>query len=273
MSTVLPQQQLDACTSAVTAYYQQHKRSMPWRDKTDPYYVLVSEIMLQQTQVDRVRPKFEAFIQQFPTITVLARSPLSEVLKVWSGLGYNRRAKFLHLAAKEIVAKHGGLVPNELQALIALPGIGPNTAGAILAYAFNQPVIFIETNIRTVYLHHFFQDKHAVSDAELRPLIEATLDRQNPREWYWALMDYGSYLKGRGLGAISSSKHYAKQSSFQGSLRQLRGQIVKHLANNAETAESLTMVLTDERVPVALHSLLGEGLIEKEHGQYKLPEH
>lgn len=243
---------------------------MPWRDSTDPYYVLVSEIMLQQTQVDRVRPKFEAFIQKFPTLADLAAAPQSEVLITWSGLGYNRRARYLHMAAKQIVAVHRGRVPGDQAALTALPGIGPNTAAAILAYAFNEPVVFIETNIRTVYLHHFFKDRDAIADAELLPYLKATLDHANPREWYWALMDYGAYLKRRGLGKITASKHYAKQSTFQGSSRQIRGKILNMLANGPLSLNTLRQQFPDPRLDSILEQLITEQLIQKANGQIGL---
>jgi A/G-specific adenine glycosylase len=139
-------------------------RDMPWRRDTRPYYVLVSEIMLQQTQVDRVIPKFEAFIAAFPTVRSLAEASLADVLTLWSGLGYNRRAKFLHEAAKKIEGEFNGVFPETPEALMSLPGVGVNTAGAIGAYSFNQPAIFIETNVRTVYFHHFFEDQVAVTD-------------------------------------------------------------------------------------------------------------
>jgi A/G-specific adenine glycosylase len=139
-------------------------REMPWRTNVDPYYVLVSELMLQQTQVDRVIPKFEAFMQAFPSIQDLSNASLAEVLTLWSGLGYNRRAKFLHSAAQKVVNDFNGVLPDSLESLVQLPGVGPNTAGAILAYSFNTPVEFIETNVRTVYFYHFFEDQLSVTD-------------------------------------------------------------------------------------------------------------
>ncbi|MCA9327351.1 A/G-specific adenine glycosylase, partial [Candidatus Saccharibacteria bacterium] len=123
-------------------------RDMPWRSDTRPYYVLVSELMLQQTQVDRVIPKFQAFIAAFPDERILAQASLADVLKLWQGLGYNRRAKFLHDAAKHVVAS--GDFPLDEAGLVTLPGVGKNTAGAIMAYAYNQPAIYVETNVRAV---------------------------------------------------------------------------------------------------------------------------
>ncbi len=238
-------------------------RTMPWREDTRPYYVLVSEIMLQQTQVERVIPKFEAFIRCFPDITSLAKAPLSEVLAVWSGLGYNRRAKFLHQAAKMVVETYHGTFPRIQADIEALPGVGVNTAGALLAYSFNQPVSFIETNVRTVYFYHFFSDQDRVTDAELRPLVEDTVDQEHPREWYWALMDYGAYLKRKGVRLNSKSHHYKKQAPLKGSVREVRGQILRKLTSGTLTREALESVFKgDIRFLPALNGLLGDGLIE-----------
>ncbi len=239
-------------------------RDMPWRRDTQPYYVLVSEIMLQQTQVERVVPKFEAFIARFPDIEELAAAPLADVLVAWSGLGYNRRAKFLHEAAKKIMHDYAGVFPDTFEQLITLPGVGANTAGAVLAYSFNVGRPFIETNVRTVYFHHYFADTALVSDKELRELVADTLDREHPREWYWALMDYGSYLKRQGVGKIDKSKHYKKQTALKGSVREVRGAIIKALTgapyNEADLKDCLA---ADERFAVALAGLLHDGLISK----------
>lgn len=237
-------------------------RDMPWRRDTRPYYVLVSELMLQQTQVDRVIPKFEAFIAAFPNVQTLAQASLAEVLKLWSGLGYNRRAKYLHDAAKMIIAEFAGEFPESEEELRKLPGVGPNTAGAIRAYAFNQPAIFIETNVRTVYFHHFFPEGDRVDDKELREVVAATIDPENPREFYWALMDYGSWLKKQGVGRVQQSRHYTKQSALKGSVREVRGQIVKVLAKKDMTQESLQKSVDfDGRFMPALAGLIRDGLV------------
>ena len=237
-------------------------RDMPWRDNTESYFVLVSELMLQQTQVDRVIPKFELFMHTFPTIASLAIAPLADVLTVWSGLGYNRRAKFLHEAAKKVVAEFDGVIPGTYDELVSLPGIGPNTAGAILAYSFNVPVVFIETNVRTVYFHHFFEDQALVTDKELKELVAQTVDQEHPREWYWAMMDYGSYLKKQGVGRINKSSHYKKQASLKGSLREVRGLILKALAVADLSQDELRQAMpADERYDSALAALLNEGMV------------
>lgn len=246
-------------------------RPMPWRTDTSPYYVLVSEIMLQQTQVERVIPKFEAFMKAFPSIEALARASLGDVLTLWSGLGYNRRAKFLHQAAQMVVDKYKAEFPSTLQELIMLPGVGVNTAGALLAYSFNQPVVFIETNIRTVYFYHLFKDHEDVSDKELKEVVEATVDHEHPREWYWALMDYGSFLKRQGAGMNSKSRHYKKQAPLKGSLREMRGQILKALTEDDKTLSELKQHVTvDERFEPALEGLLKDGLINTTNGSLHL---
>lgn len=241
-------------------------RDMPWRSDTQPYYVLVSEIMLQQTQVERVLPKFTAFIERFPTIEALAQASLADVLRLWAGLGYNRRAKFLHEAARAIVSEYGGVFPDEREGLMKLPGIGRNTAGAILAYGFNQPALFVETNIRTVYFHHFFPTSEGVTDAEVAALLEATIDREHPREWYWALMDYGSWLKRSGVSLNAVSRHYTKQAPLKGSVREVRGAIIKALTEAGDMTEPdlrASLPIVDARFAVALAALQAEGLVAR----------
>jgi A/G-specific adenine glycosylase len=243
-------------------------REMPWRHDTRPYYVLVSELMLQQTQVDRVIPKFEAFIGRFPDEATLAAASLSEVVALWSGLGYNRRAKFLHEAAKMIVRDFDGRVPETYEQLVRLPGVGPNTAGAILAYAFNQPIVFIETNVRTVYFTHFFEGSESVSDAQLRGIVDQTLDREHPREFYQAVMDYGTWLKRQGGGRLTQSRHYKKQAPLKGSVREVRGAIIKQLTmSDRLLIELSTAYATDDRFEPALTGLLKDGLVEQT-GEY-----
>ena len=215
--------------AVVRSHYARAGRRMPWRDHPEPYAVLVSEVMLQQTQVPRVMEHFPRFVDRFPTIEALAGVRLAEVIAAWSGLGYNRRARYLHATAGVIVAEHGGRVPDDPAVLVTLPGIGKNTAGSIAAFAYNRPVVFIETNIRRVYIHHFFPGEEEVHDRDLLPLIERTLDHHNPREWYWALMDYGVALAKRVPNPNRRSRHYTRQAPFEGSDRQLRGMILRLL--------------------------------------------
>jgi A/G-specific adenine glycosylase len=259
--------------AVVWDYYHQHGRhALPWRipddnGKFDPYRIMVSEIMLQQTQVGRVIPKYAEFLERFPTIDDLARAELGDVLRVWSGLGYNRRAKYLWQAAKVASREEFPATVNELT---KLPGIGLNTAGAIAAYAFNQQVAFVETNVRTVYIHHFFNDQQDVNDTQLLPFIRNTVDQEHPREWYWALMDYGTYLK-QTVGNLNKlSAHYSKQSTFQGSRRQIRGAVLRLLHEGSQTGEALQSQLPDARLADVLSDLVTEGLVVQKNNQYLL---
>lgn len=214
----------------VYARYRRHRRVLAWRATRDPYAILVSEVMLQQTQVARVRHYYPRFLASFPEPAALAGAPLRAVLAQWSGLGYNRRALALQRAAQAVVRDHAGAIPAHRGALLRLPGIGPATAGALLAFAFDRPAVFLETNIRRVYLEQFFPAAAAVPDRALLPLVERTLDRRRPRRWYYALMDYGAALGRRG-GANPNrrSAHYGRQSPFTGSTRQLRGLVLRLL--------------------------------------------
>ena len=268
---MLSAEQVQEFQDIIWDYYHKHGRDLAWRqpepDGTfDPYKVMVSEVMLQQTQVLRVEPKYAEFLAAFPDVKHLADAPLESVLKVWQGLGYNRRARFLREAARQIVRDHNGRVPDAFDELCALNGIGKNTAAAILAYAFNQPVMFVETNIRTVYLHHFFADKDGVDDKDIVDLVSRTLDREHPREFYWAIMDYGTHLKATIGSQNMRSKHYVKQSGFQGSTRQLRGIVLRALSEKPCTTTSLRADLSDDRLDIVLDGLMREGLIQEIDG-------
>ncbi len=246
-------------------------RDMPWRRDTRAYYVLVSELMLQQTQVARVEPKFQEFIARFPDESALASASLAEVLALWQGLGYNRRAKFLHAAAAMVMGEFDGAIPNVESELRRLPGVGVNTAGAILAYGFNQPALFIETNIRTVYLHHFFNDTDSVHDREIYALLSQTIDRNNPRRFYQNLMDYGTWLKSQGIRNIAKSQHYKKQSPLRGSVRELRGDMIRALLVSAYSiAEFQEQFGADDRYVAALNGLQGDALVEQSDGRISL---
>lgn len=262
--------------ATVTDFYRTSGRhTLPWRNTKNPYRILLSEMMLQQTQVDRVIPKYHAFIEQFPTVQSLAGASLGEVLIAWQGLGYNRRAKMLHSCAQEVVLRYKGVFPKTFTKLVSLPGIGPYTAGAVMAFAYNQPVPIIETNIRAVFIHHFFKNKDTVLDADIIALVEKTLDSKNPREWYWALMDYGSFIKKEFGNPNSKSKHYIKQSKFEGSDRQIRGAILRELVHQKKmTRISILKLLSsfeDIRVDAQLFSLEEEGMITRKGKSYSLP--
>lgn len=247
------------------------RHDLPWRARTTPYRIVVSEVMLQQTQVSRVIGKFKEFMRLFPTSAALADAPLASVLRAWQGLGYNRRARYLHQAAR--ISK--GKYPKTIEQLKKLPGIGINTAGAILAYAYDQPVVFIETNIRRVFINEFFKGKKDVRDAALVPLIAACVaNEKNPREWYWALMDYGTMLAKDGtlVNPNRRSKHYTVQSKFEGSRRQMRGKILKYLLA-ADMGKRVVNISKAIGIPVIetnllLATLVSEGLLEKRTGTF-----
>ncbi len=263
--------------ATVRQYYAEHGRhTLPWRKTHNPYRILVSEIMLQQTQVERVIPKYENFLKLFPTVGALAAASLGEVLVAWQGLGYNRRAKMLHACAQVVVHELKGRWPQTHAGLLALPGVGPYTASAILAFAFNMPTPLIETNVRTVYIHHFCKEETAVADSALLPIIERTLDTANPRLWYAALMDYGSHLKVTVGNKSRASKHHVQQSTFAGSDRQIRGAIVRYLATLTTTVTHVNIKRAlssydGVRVETQLAKLVQEGLVVQIQRRYQLP--
>ena len=274
----LPERGRDAAfVERVWEYHRIHRRPMAWRDEISPYGVFVSEVMLQQTQVVRVRERYPRFLARFPSFEALSSVTLGEVLSEWSGLGYNRRGRFLHEAAKRIVSEFGGKLPEEPGLLETLPGIGTNTAGSIAAFAFNRPVVFLETNIRTVYIYYYFPGEAGVSDKELLPIVERTLSREEPREWYYALMDLGVYIKARVGNLTRKSKSYSPQSPFKGSLREVRGALLRLLTgegrtlSRAEIEEALDFETS--RIDRALGDLAREKMIlAEEPEQYRIPE-
>ncbi len=261
--------------ATVLDHFSKNARTMPWREPEknglfDPYKILVSEVMLQQTQVNRVTPKYQEFIARFPTIQKLAASSLGEVLKVWSGLGYNRRAKYLWQTAQKVEQEFKGTIPDSVESLVTFPGIGKNTAAAVCAYAYNKPVIFIETNIRTVFIYHFFEDRHDVSDEEILSLVKNTLPNKDFRKWYWALMDYGTWLKTTKGNKSRQAKAYVKQSAFIGSRRQIRGMVLRALGAKSQDLEQLKRIIHDDRLESICEDLLNEGLIRKSKQQFSL---
>jgi A/G-specific adenine glycosylase len=240
-------------------YRTRGRQHLPWRKTKGVYKILVSEVMLQQTQVDRVLPFYRNFIKKFPTAKKLAIAPLSEVLRAWQGLGYNRRAKMLH-AAVQVVAKKE---VNTVAELEALPGVGPYTARAVAAFAWNHDDIFIETNIRTAIIHHFFSKKK-VSDKEIEKILLRVLPKGKSREWYSAVMDYGSSLKRSGISYNVRSTGYAKQAKFVGSMRQARGIVLREFTNGMRSRSRLIALLGPSRsaqMRAALTALIKEGLI------------
>jgi len=246
---------------------------MPWRTTRDPYAILVSEIMLQQTQVERVKSKYAEFLAGFPTTAALASAPLEDVLRVWQGLGYNRRAIALKRCAESIMDQHGGQFPQTPGELESLPGIGPYTARALAAFAFGIAEPLIETNIRTIFIHFFFHGRAQVSDREIMPLVAATLDRQDPRQWYYALMDFGVHLKQLHPNPGRRSSHHATQSRFEGSNRQQRSRLLRAViecpgVSAAELADRLGAEPGD--VDRNLAAMEREGFLQRVDDSYRV---
>ena len=248
----------------IREYYAKNKRDFPWRKTRDPYKILVSEIMLQQTQAPRAVSKYVSFVYKFPTTKALREASLTEVLSEWQGLGYNRRALFLKKCSEIIEKDFNGKFPKDFKTLCTLPGIGPATAGDIMAFAWNTPHVVIETNIRSVFIHFFFTDKEKVTDKEILPLIEKTLDTENPRDWYSALFDYGAYLK-QTSNPSRRSAHHAKQTKFEGSERQKRAHILRIILKQPQTEREVQKISTYEikLVSKIILGLLKDGFIKK----------
>ena len=295
--TLLPNE-VAAFQNSIWSFYRENKRDFAWRGISDPYAILVSEMMLQQTQTLRVIPKYAEWMRAFPTAQALAEAPLSTVLAHWNGLGYNRRAVFLQNACKEVCNNYGGVFPKTQAELQSLPGIGPYTAGAVATFAYNQPNVFIETNIRSVYIHTFFEATDSavtaangtavspattsafaaggkIDDKDIAALVEQTLDKTNPREWYYALMDYGAALKKQTVNPSRRSRQYTKQSRFEGSLRQARGAILRQLAQTS--AATLPQIAKYENIDIArlqkaADKLVAESLITAQAGLYRIAD-
>ena len=270
---ILTTKEIKAFQGQIYGYYRLHGRDLPWRRTTNPYNIVVSEIMLQQTQVERVYSKYLEFIHAFPDFESLAGASQKDVLALWQGLGYNRRALALKRLAENVVSMHSGTLPRDVEALSSLPGIGKTTAGEILAFAFNIPSVFIETNIRRVFINEFFDGEDDVKDTEILPLVEATVDRKHPREWYWALMDYGSMLKRNVQNPNRRSAHYTRQTPFDGSDRRIRGLVVKRLLNHMPLSAEILVEeagVSLDHLKRILAGLVGEGFIREDNGLYKI---
>ncbi len=271
--TNISPQEINKFKRKIRRYFKNHGRDLPWRHTSDPYHILVSEIMLQQTQVDRVIDKYVLFIKTFPTIKTLAGATLNKLLSTWQGLGYNRRALLLQKCAQQIVNEYKGVVPNSPKLLEKLPGLGRATASSVCVFAFNIPVTFIETNIRTVFIHEFFPTRETVHDEELLPLIEQALDRKNPCAWYSALMDYGTHLKKLHPNPSRKSAHHSRQSKFEGSDRQIRGAVLRLLLkHNRLSFKKIQSSLGADtaRLRKILEGLVLEGFIVRKSKSYQI---
>jgi len=254
-------------------------RDFAWRRSSNPYAVLISEVMLQQTQVTRVVPYYERWMDEFPTLDALAGAPLEVVLRAWQGLGYNRRAIALKRLAETLAAQassESAELPRDESALLALPGIGPATAAGIRAFAFCEPSIYFETNVRTVFLHELFADEDGVHDRDILPLVaqaagEAARVGIDPRAWNYALLDYGAFLKRVVPNPARRSAHHTKQSTFEGSRRQKRAQVLRAVMDapgvDADALSTQLGIELQETLSI-LEDLRAEGFITSADGSW-----
>ena len=272
---------LDGFRSRMWELGREHYRDLPWRHTTDPYAIWVSEVMLQQTQVSRVDGRWQAWLERFPTVLALAQADQAEVLSEWQGMGYNRRALALKRAAQAISKMPE--FPREQSELVALPGIGPATASGIRAFAFNLPGVYLETNVRTVFIHELFPDKEGVSDAEISGLVACACPVDNARSWYYGLLDYGSYLKRSVTNPSRRSLSHVRQSRFEGSHRQRRAEVVRILLEARPAALETEQIrcaldsvevqagrtpVTDEELHLLMRELSREGFCSAREGEW-----
>lgn len=256
-------------------------REMPWRGISDPYGVLVSEVMLQQTQVPRALGRWERFMARFPTVEALATASARDVLEEWQGMGYNRRALALKRASEQCLAEMGGVLPQSVNELQKLPGIGPSTAAGVVAFAYNRPAVYLDTNVRAVFIHELFPHETQVRDRDLIPLVEDTCPEEDPRTWYYALLDYGVVLKSNGVNPTRRSAAYARQSAFEGSHRQKRAEVLRMVLGQPgisrdELKERLDSfekahgrdLCAEEEFDAILKALIDEGFFSDDAARY-----
>lgn len=275
-------------------YRKYGRHSLPWRHTRDPYRILVSEVMLQQTQVERVLPKYREFLRRFPTIASLARASLGDVLRAWSGLGYNRRARYLHDCARAIIAR-GGTWPRTFSGLLELPGVGPSTAAAISSFAFHADEPMIDTNIRRVVCRVFFGNvrdsklevrRKTPSDQVIYTFAKTLIPKNRGKEWNWAMMDVGALLcKAKNHnpkcpfqelhGPVGNFIYKKPQKKFAGSARFYRGRILAALSATPKgvrvPALLNTLRISETRFNQLIKALRKESLIAVKNGVLALP--
>lgn len=268
ISYMTDKKQIALFQKQILVWFAKNKRDLPWRYSRDPYTILISEIMLQQTQVARVIPKFNAWMKKFPTLKSLAEASTRDVLFFWSGLGYNRRALYLHKLAKEVVKNNNSVFSQEESVLIQLPGIGKYTARAILCFAFDKQIAVVDTNVRKVILTRF--PEVTDSPKEIQEVADMLLPKGKAYEWNQALMDYASAVLKKEKIAIP------KQSAFKDSDRYYRGQILRMLLIAPETMNNLLKKfknsnINKERLKKIIVQLQKEGMLLLEKNTVKLP--
>ena len=254
----------------IFSFYQQNKRSLPWRETTDPYKILLSELMLQQTQVSRVVSYYEQWIARWPTLEALASASRAEVLKAWMGLGYNTRAVHLHKAAQKIVAEYEGDVNAAMKQYTEVPGVGRYTAHAVQIFSTNADLVTVDTNIRRIFIAEFHLPED-LSAQELWKIAAQCLPRGRSREWHNALMDYGALqqtAKKTGIRPVS------QQSSFEGSDRQIRAAVLRFLLSGPSSFEIIHQTLGGEqmRLRKILDKMVDEELLVQQDKRYQVRE-
>ena len=267
---------LSAFKALILTFYAQHGRPFIWRETCDPYAILVSEVMLQQTQTGRVVPKYEAFLSRWPDFSSLAEASTESLLSVWKDLGYNRRSLNLGKRAKMTEA-WDWTIPNDRVLIESLPGVGKATSAAIRSFCFGEKSVYLETNIRRVLLTAFYPEQDEVKDKDLELLLhDLSLINEDMKIWYYALMDYGVLLKALLPNANKRSAHYTKQKKFENSNRQIRGQLIHLLTDTgAKELSAIYEILSsfeDERILNSLDQLSQEGFVQEKEGVYGLKE-
>jgi len=256
--------------SNVLSFYKTHRRDLPWRKTTDPYKILISELMLQQTQVSRVIKYYEKWIKRWPTIDSLVHASRRDVLKAWMGLGYNTRGINLHRAAQKIVNDYDGDMLEAMKNHEEIPGVGKYTSRAVQIFATNVNLVTVDTNIRRIFIHefHLFED---VSDRELWLLAERCLPKGLSRVWHNALMDYGALFLTAQKTRVKSK---TKQSRFEGSDRQIRAQILRQLLERSLSLSDLQKILEVEqnRLQQILGKMVQGNLIAAKNKRFQVKE-
>lgn len=267
----LTQDRITAFRRRLLRFYKAHGRKLPFRETTDPYKVAVAEVMLQQTQVERVLPKYEDWIRRWPTWQALARATERQLITAWTGLGYNRRCLFLGRLARTVVDEFNGILPDDPKTLAKLPGLGPYTSRAILIFAFNKPLVTVDTNIRRVFLHEFGLQVGSSRQA-IEDLAWQLLPRHRSRDWHNALMDYSVLRLPRRLANVPP---VSRQSRFEGSLRQIRGEIIRRLTSQHRlTVAALSREIGREKADVlaAARALEKDGMVTLKETRIRLAE-
>ena len=260
---------------SIFSWWGENRRDLPWRRTCDPYRIFISEVMLQQTQVSRVLPKYTEFLRVFPTVFDLAQASPAHILRIWKGMGYNRRALYLFRAAKTIVGEYQGKFPKSEKELIKLPGLGRYTARAILVFAYEKDVPLVDTNIRQIITHFFFNDKPQ-KESDIEDVARQLLPKGKSWEWHQALMDYGALAMKSEKLKVKNVKKAAVP--FKESDRFYRGRIVNRLRDGAiPEQELIDEVARGNDKPIAyirtiIASLITDGLIDRSsRGFLRLP--